>query len=746
MRTALWSELWTSALRDRLHRRIGSQWWEHVPHASVTVAVCTRDRPAHIATCLAALARLDPPPDRILIVDNAPRLPCRAAVEAHGFDYVLEPRPGLDNARNRAIEQCQTELIAFTDDDCVPVPAWLERLDRHFSDLSTGAVTGWANALRLDSEAQIAFEDTGGFTRGFQLRRFDWGTLHPTAAGVTGAGANMTFRTELLRELGGFPPELDAGTPTASGGDLYVLGRVLASGARVVFDPASLVWHDHRADVAELRRVLRGYGLGIGATASRALIVDGEIRALSTYAWPFQNLYRVLRGSLRSGGSDLAVLAAAEQARGALAAPYRWRRALRDVRGTSRPTVRRSPEHAVAQPTPTSRSRRVREPEVSVVVPTVAGREAILARCIDRLGRQTLDRGRYEIIVVPNGRAPRSRRRPRRRSDPGGRRARRGPSEERGCGGGARPRARLPRRRHPPRVRRAWLRTSLASERAPASCSDPPTRRGRCGRSPSRRTRAGGSITTRASIGPAIASPSSTASPAISGSTASCSTPSAGSTPRSPPTVARTGSSASACWSAGRISRRPPRPSRSTTMRRRSGASWGTRRGEGYGDVLLAARHPIVVADLRLERFSDGRLSGRRWPLVVTVGRAMTNQPTSAAVRALGALERSNLRRGWSVAFGRLLTAAYCAGVQAALDDGHRIPRGARARTLIDVDSDAPIEFTSALGEITLVVGGQEIGYVVAPDGQWDEDEIVERAIDALGLPALAAEARRPRR
>ena len=166
-------------------------------------------------------------------------------------------------------------------------------------------------------------------------------------------------------------------------------------------------------------------------------------------------------------------------------------------------------------------------------------------------------------------------------------------------------------------------------------------------------------------------------------------------------------------------------------------------RREGYGDVLLATRHPIVVADLRLERFTDGRLAGRRWPLQVTVGRAATNQPTSAAVRALDALERSNLRHGWSRAFGRLWTAAYYAGVQAALDDGHRIPRGARARTLVDVDSDAPIEFQSALGEITLVLGGQEIGHVLAPHGQWDEDEIVERAIDVLGLPALAAEARR---
>ena len=556
----------------------------------------------------------------------------------------------------------------------------------------------------------------------------------------------MTFRTELLREVGGFPPELDAGTPTASGGDIYVLGRVLASGARVVFDPASLVWHDHRADVAELRRVMRGYGLGIGATASRALIVDGEIRALSAYAWPFQNLYRVLRGSLRSGGSDLAVLAAAEQARGALAAPFRWRRALR-----GRPrhvSIHRAaiPEPVVAQPAPAPRSRRVREPEVSVVVPTVAGREAILARCIDRLGRQTLDRGRYEIIVVPNG-----------------------PAREAGSVRGADGRWRSASPARPARGTRVRRRRAPACSSSSTTTSSPsPTclaahvarQRARPGvvlgtRLPGEAAadarRAGErALVARSLLAQASARPSlhlrrlphrqSRDRPV------SCSTPSAGSIPRSPPTVARTGELGVRLLERGAHFAAAPEAvafhHHATTVRRLVGDA----RGEGYGDVLLAARHPIVVADLRLERFADGRLSGRRWPLVVTVGRAVTNQPTAAAVRALGALERSNLRRGWSVAFGRLLTAAYCAGVQAALDDGHRIPRGARARTLIDVDSEAPIEFTSALGEITLVVGGQEIGYVLAPDGQWDEDEIVERAIDVLGLPALAAEARRPRR
>ena len=59
VRTALWLELWTSALRDRLHHRIGSVVGARAAR-SVTVAVCTRDRPRQIARCLAALAPLDP--------------------------------------------------------------------------------------------------------------------------------------------------------------------------------------------------------------------------------------------------------------------------------------------------------------------------------------------------------------------------------------------------------------------------------------------------------------------------------------------------------------------------------------------------------------------------------------------------------------------------------------------------------------------------------------------------------------
>ena len=96
------------------------------PTPSMTVAVCTRDRPVQLARCLEAL-RSVPSGVRVLVVDNAPSTDASARLVADsyaGFEYVLEPRPGLDHARNRAIAETTSDVIAFTDDDVVVDEGW----------------------------------------------------------------------------------------------------------------------------------------------------------------------------------------------------------------------------------------------------------------------------------------------------------------------------------------------------------------------------------------------------------------------------------------------------------------------------------------------------------------------------------------------------------------------------------------------------------------------------------------------
>src|SRR5918997_1778831 len=214
------------------------------PPLSVSVVVCTRRRPDTLADLLQALTGLRSPPAEVLVVDNDPGAkPCEGAVRAHGFRYLRGDRTGLNRARAAGLAAARGDVVAFVDDDCVPPATWLERLPELFADPSVGAVTGPAFAWTLATPAQARFEREDGFRRGLDSRRHDWSLLPPVRAAVAGAGANMAFRRTALDAMDeAFPGELDAGTPTQSGGDMWALAGALGAGWRGGHNPPAGGW------------------------------------------------------------------------------------------------------------------------------------------------------------------------------------------------------------------------------------------------------------------------------------------------------------------------------------------------------------------------------------------------------------------------------------------------------------------------------------------------------------------------
>ena len=78
-----------------------------------------------------AIAQMSVPASEVLVVDNAPSSDAtERLVREHypGVRYVLEPRPGLDWARNRAIAEARSEIIAFTDDDVIVDRNWVSAI------------------------------------------------------------------------------------------------------------------------------------------------------------------------------------------------------------------------------------------------------------------------------------------------------------------------------------------------------------------------------------------------------------------------------------------------------------------------------------------------------------------------------------------------------------------------------------------------------------------------------------------
>ena len=242
--------------------------------AIMTIAVCTRNRAAHLPECLAALQSLDYPRDllEVMIVDNAPLDgSTREAVDRFPhLRYLQEPRPGLNWARNRAAMEARGEIIAYTDDDVSVDPGWLRAIEAAFRDERHAVcVTGLVVPDAIDTEAQALFERNGGFGRGFERNVFrvdvEGGQSAAAMYGGTGrfgTGANMAFRRAWLLDAGLFDTALDVGTPTNGGGDLDLFFRVLKEGHALVYEPAAIVRHRHRRNYTGLRTQVANNGIG----------------------------------------------------------------------------------------------------------------------------------------------------------------------------------------------------------------------------------------------------------------------------------------------------------------------------------------------------------------------------------------------------------------------------------------------------------------------------------------------------
>jgi GT2 family glycosyltransferase len=279
---------------------------------AVGVIVATRNRPRELGACLQSLTEQTHPPDKTVIVDDAPGGDLTPAVVAKfagrgRFEYVAGDRKGLAAAHNRGLEHLDTPFVAFTDDDVVADRLWLEQLVRAFTCTDdVGCVTGRIVPYELTTHAQVLLEAYAGFDKGTSRGIYDLGPhrpndpLYPFAAGKLGSGANMAFRRATLMELGGFDPALGAGTRARGGDDLSAFFEVIQRGHRLVYEPAAVVSHRHAGDLRALKRQVYGYGVGLTAYLTKCLLDHPALLATAVRRLPEAIVHVTSPGSAKN--------------------------------------------------------------------------------------------------------------------------------------------------------------------------------------------------------------------------------------------------------------------------------------------------------------------------------------------------------------------------------------------------------------------------------------------------------------
>lgn len=307
-----------------------------------SVIICTRNRPTTLRRALESLGRLHYSNFEAIVVDGSADTATKDLV-AHEFPdvrYVSVGRYGKSIAQNSGVALASGDIAAFTDDDVVVDPHWLGELVAAFQrDDRVACATGLAMPLELATPAQIWFEESGGFTEGYDRRVLDPtqpepGSLLPWATGRIGAGVNMAWRRSVIHEIG-----FDVGLDGVGGDELSAFFDALVEGFKIVYEPGAIVYHEHRRTYAELRHQLYRHGVHLGAYLTRCLVtrpttIPGFLRRLPRGAY-----YGFSPSSPRNRGKSERFPAALTwvEAAGVIVGPYAYLKNLGKTRLTRAP-------------------------------------------------------------------------------------------------------------------------------------------------------------------------------------------------------------------------------------------------------------------------------------------------------------------------------------------------------------------------------------------------------------------------
>jgi glycosyltransferase involved in cell wall biosynthesis len=213
----------------------------------VTVVICTRNRPALLEKCLEAVAALKPAPDDVLVVDNSSgNKETESIARRYSARYCVEPVPGLSRARNRGLAECNTEIVAYLDDDATPDERWLESILPPFDDPEVAAVTG--ETIPPGTPAGSLPEEP---TRTLTSREPLWFEI--ATFGGLGVGNNMALRKSACPNGTTFDVRLGRGAPIRIAEESHAFASLLSRGYRAAHVPAAIVVHPETPESIEQR-------------------------------------------------------------------------------------------------------------------------------------------------------------------------------------------------------------------------------------------------------------------------------------------------------------------------------------------------------------------------------------------------------------------------------------------------------------------------------------------------------------
>ncbi len=228
----------------------------HNHYPIISIVIPTYARPHHLCECLRSICRLDYPKEafEVIVVDDGSPSPLQDVVapfqEMLNIVLLRQKQRGPGMARNTGAQAARGDIVAFTDDDCMPHPDWLKKICEYIQVKSIAVIGGRTeNHLsdNLCSEASQMLIDYLGsyYNRISERARFF-------------TSNNMIFPREDFLKIGGFHSDFSI----AGGEDREITDRWIYFDKKSIFAPDVVVRHAHDLNLRSFWRQHFNYGRG----------------------------------------------------------------------------------------------------------------------------------------------------------------------------------------------------------------------------------------------------------------------------------------------------------------------------------------------------------------------------------------------------------------------------------------------------------------------------------------------------
>lgn len=293
----------------------------------ISVIVPTYNRADAVRKCLDSLLNqtLDAGLYEIVVVDNNSSDDTELAVNEYMarseqiIHYVFEPKQGLHFARHAGAKEATSDILAYTDDDAICDPRWLEEFINAFEDEQAGCAGGKI-LIQWDEEPPCWIIPYEGV-----LGHLDYGSKKRTLRiNEFVNGGNICIRRRVLWEVGGFNPD-QIGEVLIGDGESGLCRKIHERCIKMLWIPDAVVWHrqivSRNATLFDMKRRFRnngicgGYALYKQVKKRTRLLVDVPRSVFYCICYKIVGLLRGGTAVTSSYSSELASAFYAEKAR-----------------------------------------------------------------------------------------------------------------------------------------------------------------------------------------------------------------------------------------------------------------------------------------------------------------------------------------------------------------------------------------------------------------------------------------------